>query len=138
MARVGRRIGRVKNNTLITSFDGEREVANLKVYPIDMAPDKHLKEKLERLGERYFEILQSGNIQVDYDGDCLGKKKRYVSTSKLRTRMFKLMMNQSTKDEWFLIQLHTGHIAVPRRIPLQLATCPMMTLLVAALARVAL
>jgi hypothetical protein len=138
MARIGRRLGRVKKNTLITSFDGEREVANLKVYPIDMAPDKNLKKKLEELGERYFEILQSGNVQVDYDGDCLGKKKRYVSTSKLRARVFKLMMDQSTKDGWFLIQLHTGHTAVLRVIPLQLATCPMMTLLMAAPATVAL
>jgi len=138
MARVGRRIGRVKKNTLVTSFDGEREVANLKVYPIDMAPDKRLKEKLERLGERYFEILQSGNVQVDYDGDCLGKKKRYVSTSILHTHISILIMDPSIKEEWFSIQLRTGHIAVLRVILLQLATYPMMTLFLAAPAMVAL
>jgi len=79
----GRRIGRVKREVTIQSFDGEREMENLKVYPISMAPDKQYAQELEKLGEFYFQILRSGSAQMDYEGDCLDKKKRFVSRTAL-------------------------------------------------------
>lgn len=44
-----------------------------------MASDKDLRPSLEKAGERYFNILQKGSEQVNYDGHSLGKTKRYVS-----------------------------------------------------------
>lgn len=73
----------MKREVTIQAFDGEREMGNLKVYPISMAPDKEYEQALERLGEFYFQILRSGSAQMDYEGDCLGKKKRFVSRTVL-------------------------------------------------------
>lgn len=74
----------MKKEVIIQAFDGEREMGNLKVYPISMAPDEQYAQELEKLGEFYFQILRSGNAQMDYEGDCLDKKKRFVSRALLR------------------------------------------------------
>ena len=63
---------------LITSFSGEREVSSLKIFPTDKASDKGLQPRLERAGERYFNVLRKGSEQINYEGHSLGKIKRYV------------------------------------------------------------
>lgn len=74
----GRRIGRCLTSISVFSFSGEREVSSPKVFPADMASDKALRPRLEKAGERYFDVLRKGSEQLNYDGRSLGKVKRYV------------------------------------------------------------
>lgn len=63
----------------MSSFSGERDVASLKMFPIEMASDQSVRQNLEKKGELYFNILRNGNQQFNYDGHTLGSKKRRVS-----------------------------------------------------------
>lgn len=72
----GHRIGRCKKTVRITSFSGERGVDNLSIFPISMAADRSLQQKLENAGKLYFQILRKGSEQVNYDGNCLSPSRR--------------------------------------------------------------
>ena len=76
----GRRIGRVVESVTFSGFSGEREISTLKIYPIAFATDKKMQPRLERLGRLYFDILQKGSEQFNYDGHSMSSTKRYVGT----------------------------------------------------------
>ena len=63
----------------IPSFNGERDITALKVFPISKASDSARRKKLEQAGEHYFDILRKGHEEVTYDGHTLATKRRHVS-----------------------------------------------------------
>ena len=113
----GRRIGRCIKTVRITSFSGERGVESLSIFPISMAADESLQQKLEDAGKIYFHILQKGSEQVNYNGHCLSPNKRYVSTDLFR-KVSNIPANgyQSVGDGLCLIRRLTGAIVEQRKI----------------------
>lgn len=75
---LGLHVGRCKKDVKVASFSGEREVASLKIFPVDLVPDKSRLHELSTAGERYLDILRNGHQQVNYEGHTLGSAKRQV------------------------------------------------------------
>lgn len=76
---VGRRVGRCAKYVNITSFNGERDITTLKVFPISKVSDSGRRQVLVEAGQHYLDVLRKGHEQVFYDGYTLAKKRRHVS-----------------------------------------------------------
>lgn len=56
------------------------EITKLVAYPVDLVTNMlqektgktylHLQKSLEKRGEKYFDVLREGSMQVYYEGDC--------------------------------------------------------------------
>lgn len=76
----GRFVGRCGGVVTIPYFDGERAVTSLKAFPVEFVDREDggkTKERLEKAGQRWYELIRGG--QVYYSGKFLSGTKRQVS-----------------------------------------------------------
>ena len=70
----GQRFSPVRGDVSIEAFDGEREITKLPVYPLRFHKDhKTLLTELQDRGERFRDIVSSGNSTLSYHGWTLTK-----------------------------------------------------------------
>lgn len=70
---------RVRKDRFINAFDGERDIIGLETFPVSLEVDgikvplrPERWEKLIKRGDKYWEYLKKGCVQVAYDGILLG------------------------------------------------------------------
>ena len=75
----GRHLGRRAHFVTMNPFDGEREILNLKVIPVefyDKMDNGKMRDALVQRGQKFYDILEGA--QMDYTGNSLGDPIRWV------------------------------------------------------------
>ncbi|KAL9073442.1 MAG: hypothetical protein Q9157_004733 [Trypethelium eluteriae] len=75
----GTEIGCRTSDHHLFPFSGEREISSLPICPVQYYHEPDMEQKRINRGKKYFDVLKSGFMQVDYDGtshDVVKKKVR--------------------------------------------------------------
>lgn len=80
-----------QDDRIVDSFDGEREIASLEIMPAILNVDgNEIKiqsdwwNKLVDRGQKYWDYLKQGSLQVNYDGKLLNRAQHKVSSTRCR------------------------------------------------------
>lgn len=86
MGRQGQIVCRVRRTRLLSRFDGERDITTLETFPVHLKVDGNKVplipdrwNELVKRGEKYWEYMKKGCVQVTYNGKILGTPQYVVS-----------------------------------------------------------